>query len=171
MNTWVPPQLKSGKEYVRFVTISSFVVFMLWLVSLFYDEYNEAKANKKHAETNIAIIQENTQSVPPPPPGNPVKITGMNEPIGGGAAPPPPPPQAPTPSRASPKEAIDSIPNIKVEGSDSKIEIDAWIVKVAMSNEASWMAIMKMIFTVLFTFFGIRLINFGFKKLEGPSPT
>lgn len=60
---------------------------------------------------------------------------------------------------------------VEPEVKDSKIEIDAGLVKVVMSNESSWMAIMKIMFTVLGTYLGIRLINFGFKKLEGePKP-
>lgn len=49
---------------------------------------------------------------------------------------------------------------------DSKIEIDAGLVKIAMSNEASWTAIIKMVSTVLFTFFGIKLINLVFRRLD-----
>lgn len=242
MTIWVPPQEKSTKQYVRWTTNLSFVIFMLWLVSFFYDEYSTAErvrvsALKTIEEVNVknAEIEEHNNKVEehnknlkervikkkiqvpiveksepigggsaPKAPELPSttseqaikSIPDSNEPIAGGSPMPPPPRPAPltlpaqktcsdlkeamrtgcyyvppTKPRVVEIEVEEKIPPPPPIEKQSKIEIDAGIVKVAMSNEASWMAIMKMIFTVLFTFFGIRLINFGFKKLEGePKP-
>lgn len=165
MSIFVPPQQKTLKEYVRRTTISAFVIVMLWLTSLFYAEYHEAETKRAEAKITIAKLEEaakSRDSAPKPP----LQI----EPIGGGA-PPPPPPQLP---KTTPKEAIESVPNvtdIKTETQNSRFEIDAGLVKIAMDNEASWSAIFKIVFTLLFTFFGVKLINFGFKRLEGTVST
>lgn len=81
-----------------------------------------------------------------------------------GGSPPPVAVAAPEPSKLTEKEVIKTIPAEPVK--DSKIEIDAGLVKFAMSNEASWTAIIKMVSTVLFTFFGIKLINLVFRRLD-----
>ena len=163
MSIWIPPQEKSTKDYIRWTTISTFIVLMLWMISFFYDEYQHAENRKKEAKVKIAQIEEHNAKVdsqpkevkkPPEKIIRYVEKSTDGEPTGGGEKiatpierPVPPPPK------------------------DSKIEIDAGLVKVAMSNEASWSAIMKIIFTILGTFFGIRLINYGFKRLEGePKP-
>lgn len=156
MSIFVPPQQKTLKEYVRRTTISAFVIVMLWLISLFYTEYHEAETKRAEAKIAIAKLEEaakSKDSTPKPP----LQI----EPIGGGAPPPPPPPQLPN---TTPKETVESVPN-------SRFEIDAGLVKIAMDNEASWSAIFKIVFTLLFTFFGVKLINFGFKRLEGTVST
>jgi hypothetical protein len=155
MSIFVPLQQKTLKEYVRRTTISAFVIIMLWLTSLFYAEYHEAETKRTEAKIAIAKIEESakskdTASKPP------LQI----EPIGGGPL-PPPPPQLP---KTTPKETVESVPN-------SRFEIDAGLVKIAMDNEASWSAIFKIVFTLLFTFFGVKLINFGFKRLEGTVST
>ena len=150
MSTFVPNQLKTTKEYVRWTTITAFVITMLWAVSFFYQEYQQAEQRKQEAKLAIAKLEEAAKTVTPKPP-----LTV--EPIGGGA-PMPPPPQIP---KTTPKETVESVPN-------SRFEIDAGLVKIAMDNEASWTAIFKIVFTLLVTFFGIKLINFTFKKLEGP---
>lgn len=159
MSTFVPHQLKTTKEYVRWTTITAFVITMLWAVSFFYQEYQQAEQRKQEAKLAIAKLEEAAKTVTPKPP---LSV----EPIGGGA-PLPPPPQLP---KTTPKETVDSIPNdIKIESSpNSRFEIDAGLVKIAMDNEASWTAIFKIVFTLLVTFFGVKLINFGFRKLEGP---
>lgn len=159
MSTFVPNQLKTTKDYVRWTTISSFVTVMLWAVSFFYEEYHQAEQRKQEAKIAVAKLEQAAKTAVVKPP---LSV----EPIGG-SAPMPPPPQT------TPKQAADSVPStdIKVESSNSKFEIDAGIVKIAMENEASWTAIFKMVFSLLFTFFGIKLINFGFKKLEGPVTT
>lgn len=155
MSKFVPNQQKTIKEYVRRTTISAFVIVMLWLTSLFYTEYHEAETKRAEAKITIAKIEEaakSNDSKPKPP----LQI----EPIGG-SAPPPPPPHLPN---TTPKETVESVPN-------SRFEIDAGLVKIAMDNEASWSAIFKIVFTLLFTFFGVKLINFGFKRLEGTVST
>ena len=154
MSIFVPAQQKTLKEYVRLTTVSAFVIVMLWLMSVFYTEYHDAETKRAEAKITIAKIEEaakSKDSMPKPP----LQI----EPIGGSAL-PPPPPQLP---KTTPNETVESVPN-------SRFEIDAGLVKIAMDNEASWSAIFKIIFTLLFTFFGIRLINFGFKRLEGTVP-
>ena len=83
---------------------------------------------------------------------------------GGGPMPPPPQPEAVPRKKTVVIEETVKEP-IPVE-KESRIEIDAGIVKIAMDNEAHWSAIFKMVFTLLSTFFGIKLINFGFRKLE-----
>lgn len=202
MQVWIPPQQKSTTHYVRWTTITSFVIFMLWLMSYFYDEYRQAEYARLSAlkmveevhvknteiEANNAKADEHNNKTQKKVIKKKITIVDKGEPIGGGSA-----PQLP---RTTPEEAVASIPGdpsvpkpaplviskpkepkvIEVEEvievkptpiqKESKIEIDAGILKVAMNNEASWMAIFKIIFTVLFTFFGIRLINFGFHKLE-----
>lgn len=89
-----------------------------------------------------------------------------DEPTGG--SPPPAPVALSSQPKVVTKEVTKTI-TVQPEVKDSKIEIDAGLVKVAMSNEASWNAILKMMFTVLGTFFGIKLINLIFKKLD-PEP-
>ena len=178
MAIWIPPQQYELKKQLRWATVSAFVVAMAWLMSFFYDEYQAAEKRKVEAQQKITEIHEYNQKVEaqekalaaPPPESKKQRIIirdkSTEEPTGGA----PPPPELP---RATPAEAVKSIPGLPKVGSsgDSKIEIDAGLIKVAMSNEASWMAILKIVFTVLGTFFGIRLINFGFKKLEGePKP-
>ena len=155
MSTFVPQQLKTTKDYVRWTTITAFVTAMLWAVSFFYDEYKQAEHKKQEAKIAVAKLEEAAKT-------NTVKPPFSIEPIGGGPVPMPPPPQT------TPKQAADSVPStdIKVESNNSKFEIDAGLVKIAMENEASWTAIFKMVFSLLFTFFGIKLINFGFRKLE-----
>lgn len=155
MSIFVPPQQKTLKEYVRRTTVSAFVIVMLWCISLFYDEYQQAEARRRDAKFTIAKLEEAAKSKDSKP-KPPLQI----EPIGGGA-PPPPPPQLPN---TTPKETVESVPN-------SRFEIDAGLVKIAMDNEASWSAIFKIVFTLLFTFFGVKLINFGFKRLEGTVST
>lgn len=150
MSTFVPYQLKTTKEYVRWTTITAFVITMLWAVSFFYQEYHQAEQRKQEAKLAIAKLEEAAKTAAPTPP---LSV----EPIGGGA-PMPPPPQLP---KTTPKETVESVPN-------SRFEIDAGLVKIAMDNEASWTAIFKIVFTLLVTFFGVKLINFGFRKLEGP---
>ena len=183
MTIWIPPQQKTITTYMKWSTITAFVILMLMAISYFYDEYQDAEAKKQHAKETIVKIEEHNKSVDAQSakaiqePKTEKKVQkkviiverSVEEPTGG-SPPMPPPPELP---KTTPEQAVKSIPELpKVESnSDSKIEIDAWLVKVAMSNESSWMAIFKMIFTVLFTFFGIKLINFGFKKLEGePKP-
>ena len=147
MSTFVPNQLKTTKEYVRWTTITAFVITMLWAVSFFYQEYQQAEQRKQEAKLAIAKLEEAAKTATPKPP---LSI----EPIGGGVPMPPPP------LKTTPKETVESVPN-------SRFEIDAGLVKIAMDNEASWTAIFKIVFTLLVTFFGVKLINFGFRKLEG----
>ena len=179
IKVWVPPQQKSTTHYVRWTTITAFVICMLWLASYFYDEYQQVQNNKVAAlktindieEFNLKVdehnskaddhnskIKQETKRVKKNVIIREKRIIDTDDPTAGGekiAIPvEPPAPKLPPPIEKQ-----------------SKIEIDAGLVKVAMSNEASWMAIFKIVFTVLFTFFGIRLINFGFKKLENePKP-
>lgn len=169
MNIFIPKEEKTTKEYVRWTTITAFVVLMAWVVSLFHDEYRLAESQKEEAKQTIAKIEEYNarveQAAKAPPPPQPVeshkkaKKSGRkhnNEPMGGG------PPELP---KATPEEAVASVPSVPVER-DSKIEIDAILVKFAMSNEASWAAIIKMVAAVLSTIFGIKLINLVFRVLD-----
>jgi len=149
MSTFVPHQLQTTKEYLRRIILTAFVLAMLCAISFFYGEYQQAEQRKQEAKLAIAKIEEAAKTTTKPP--------LIVEPIGGGA-PMPPPPQLP---KTTPKETVESIPN-------SRFEIDAGLVKIAMDNEASWTAIFKIVFTLLVTFFGVKLINFGFRKLEGP---
>ena len=127
---------------IKKLTISAFVILMLSLTALFVMDYQRAKQAKLEAQTTIKQIEEHNArlSVPPPPP----------------------PPQRKT-ERDGKEHKIAIDPPVTVE---SKIEIDAGLIKIAMSDEASWMAIFKIVFTLLFTFFGVRAINFGFSRLE-----
>ena len=50
MSTFVPHQLKTTKDYVRWTTITAFVTAMLWAVSFFYDEYKQAEHKKQEAK-------------------------------------------------------------------------------------------------------------------------
>lgn len=155
---FIPREEKSTKEYVRYTTITTFVSFMLYACGYFYEEYNLAETNKKVAaakieeikDLNLKLEQNQQREI----------IRDRNKSIK----------PSPSPSPNKPKHVEKNIveePKIK----DSKIEIDAILVKVAMSNEASWNAILKMIATVLGTFFGIKLINLLFRKLEAdPKP-
>lgn len=182
MTIFIPPQQKSTTHYVRWTTITAFVICMLWLASYFFQEYQQIQHNRVAAlkaindieEFNLKIEQHNAKADEHNSKIKEVekeikqskkkviirekRIIDTDEPTGGGekiAIPvEPPPPKLPPPIEKQ-----------------SKIEIDAGLVKVAMSNEASWMAIFKIVFTVLATFFGIKLINFGFRKLENePKP-
>lgn len=218
MTIFVPSQQQSTTHYVRWITISSFVILMLWLASFFYDEYRQAEyartsalkfveevqvknaeieaQNAKAEEHNNRVqkkvikkkivIQDKSEPVdsghiskapelPKTTPEEAVKSIPDMEPIGGGSPMPPPPKPVAilTPKTKQKTIEVEEVVEVKPTPipKESKIEIDAGIVKVAMSNESSWMAIFKMIFTVLFTFFGIKLINFGFRRLEGePKP-
>lgn len=67
---------------------------------------------------------------------------------------------------ALPNTSIAAVPPPVPVPSRSKIEIDAGLIKIAMENEASWNAIFKIIFSLLFTFLGVKLINHTFKRLE-----
>lgn len=154
----IRPKLESKKDYAHWVTIGSFVVFMLWLISLFVDEYHLAGKIKQEAKNILAQVEEHNARVD----ASAEKSTQQNQKI---IIKKDLPPRSATPGAAT--EVLKSViedDDVKLEG--SKIEIDAWIVKVAMSNEASWTAIFKIIATVLSTFFGVRLINFLFKRLE-----
>lgn len=73
-----------------------------------------------------------------------------------------PPPSSDLPPRSSSPAPTVALP--------SKIEIEIFGAKFAMSNEASWAAVAKIIVTILATFFGLRLINYVFRRLEGPQP-
>ena len=165
MSTFIPHQQKTIKDYVRWTTITAFVLVMLWCVSFFYEEYQQAKHNQQLAKTQIEKIEQANKAA-----GQTAKTPPISEPTGGGPMPPPPPPQLP---KTTPKEAVDSVPGAgtKTEAQNSRFEIDAGLVKIAMDNEASWAAIFKIVFTLLFTFFGIKAINFGFKRLEGTVST
>lgn len=242
---WIPPQQQSAKQYVRYMTITSFTVLMLYLTSVFYDEYKNAEIEKAHAintivakveENNIKIEEHNTKAekhneqikkqvkkkkvivklpeevtrpiiiersidrveraepiirqtepsfpkimsegtessiprpmpapamIPPPPPTQPKICADWREAAMGKCVPPakkdstePKKPQTVTVEVEEKQAPIEK---------QSKIEIDAGLVKIAMSNEASWMAIFKIVFTLLATFFGVKLINFVFKRLE-----
>jgi hypothetical protein len=57
-------------------------------------------------------------------------------------------------------------PKAVQDQNQDNMEIDAWGLKVSMPDDESWMAIIKMVATVLVTFFGIRLINFTFERLK-----
>lgn len=152
---FIPKEQRTTKDYIRWTTIVGFVTFMLYLTSIFYEEYYYAEQKQKEVkqvlrdtqtqaqqqhqdrmEKEKRAITENKQAQS--------KAEPSAEPKGGGAMPPPP----------------------VAQPSDTKIEIDAGIIKVIMDNESSWAAIYKMLVTILGTFFGIRLINFAFKKLD-----
>lgn len=141
-------------------------------IGYFYDEYLDAEIKKKNAKEIIARIEQHNASVDAKaiiPPKAEKKVEkkiiirerNIEEPTGGS----PPPPELP---KVTPAEAVKSVPSAPIER-ESKIEIDAGLVKVAMSNEASWNAILKIMFTILGTFFGVKLINLVFKKLD-PEP-
>ena len=222
-SVWIPPQQQSTREYVRWATISSFVIAMLYTGSVFYDEYKTAQAAKATAIETIAKIQDHNKKVDAdnsrPPETKQVRITKRHrtltlvdgnkictDPAEGAKtgckivtdaemdkyielerqqaqAMRPPPPQSSDPS--TPKPAIVAAGGPKLEEKTvtetktvaveqpkaSKIEIDAKLIKMVMDGEASWSAIIKMIVTVLTTFFGVRLINFVFSRLEQTKAT
>ena len=116
----------------------------------FYEDFRVAEDRRRQAAAQVIeqVAKANeTAKAPPPPPPLIIRQKSIDgEPVGG--SPPPPPLQQSYPSR---------------------IEVDLGLVKVAMNNEESWSAIFKMIALVLLTFFGVRLINFGFKRFEGAS--
>lgn len=214
---WIPPQQQQTKEYVRWTSISAFAIFMLWLVSLFYDEYRGATLLQSAANQALAQIEEHNKKVdelekqvitkqikikhrtvtlpngtrlctdPAEGARTGCKIVTddeieriisrktiyaykdkavSDEPTGGSA---PKPVATDTDQPKVTERVVTKTITEKPEIKDSKIEIDAGLVKIAMSNEASWTAIFKIVFTLLFTFFGVKLINFGFRKLEGPA--
>lgn len=129
-----------SKEYYRWTLLTSFVVLMLWLVSVFYGDYQKAEHNSKQLTRMIDDVKKRS---PPPPVPHEYKSKTLKK---------------------NGKEVTVDLP-VKLAVPDSTIEIDALIVKVKMSNESSWNAIIKMIVTVLSMFFGIKLINFGFARI------
>ena len=196
MSIWIPTPSTAARDYIRWTTVTAFVIGMLWLTSLFFEEYHTAVRMQNGALHEINRIQEHNQGVDArnakleaQPPQykiqkrtreieipviekrteDPVSKPNFDSPdvVAGGVPMPPPPQPAPVPRKKTVviEETIkEPIPVEK----ESRIEIDAGIVKIAMSNEAHWSAIFKMVFTLLSTFFGIKLINFGFRKLEQP---
>ena len=143
---WIPPQQAETRKYLRWCTVTAFVIVMLGIVSVFVDEWSTSNDLQQRARKELeqaaeaaraAEAQRQAQAVrkPTEPPRS--------------SAPMPPP-----------------LPDVKVEASPTHIEIDAKLLRVVMDNEASWMAIVKIVVTILATFFGIRLINFGFARLE-----
>lgn len=223
MTIWIPPEQKTVTSYMRWSTITTFIILMLVGIGYFIDEYQKAEAKKQDAKLTIAKIEEHNAKVEAQqkqvvtkeiktkhktvtmPDGSKLctdpdeaaktgcrlvtnedieKILNRKtvysyidkkkdddaEPTGGS---PPPAPVAivtePKPKVVT-KEVVKTV-TVQPEVKDTKIEIDAGLVKIAMSNEASWNAIFKMLFTLLGSFFGIKLINFGFRKLEAePKP-
>jgi len=131
--------IDKSKEYYRWTLVTTFVIVMLWLISVFYGDYQKAENTKINLSRQIQDIK----SRPPPPP---LTHHAIKKKKSGGKT--------------------DKIIEQPVPVSDSTIEIDALIVKVKMSNESSWNAIVKMLVTVLSMFFGIKLINLFFVRIS-----
>jgi len=129
--------IDKSKEYYRWTLVTTFVIVMLWLISVFYGDYQKAENTKINLSRQIQDIK----SRPPPPP---LTHHAIKKKKSGGKT--------------------DKI--IEQPVPDSTIEIDALIVKVKMSNESSWNAIVKMLVTVLSMFFGIKLINLFFVRIS-----
>lgn len=124
---------------------------MLFLVTFFYKEYEQAENTKKSAQVEIAKIKEFNTKADADEEARIKYGSKQREKIVDG------------------KIVLDK--EFKVESSNTRMELDAGLVKIAMDNEPSWMAIFKMIFSLLFTFFGVKAINFGFAKLENNTKT
>lgn len=131
--------IDKSKEYYRWTLVTTFVIVMLWLISVFYGDYQKAENTKINLSRQIQDIK----SRPPPPP---LTHHAIKKKKSGGKT--------------------DKIIEQSVPVPDSTIEIDALIVKVKMSNESSWNAIVKMLVTVLSMFFGIKLINLFFVRIS-----
>ena len=68
--------------------------------------------------------------------------------------------------RPEPDRVIERIIERQVcEQKDTSLEFDAIIVKLKMQNESSWMAIVKLLVSLLAAVFGIKLINRLFNRL------
>ena len=119
---------------------------MLSLTSYFYNEYIEAEYTQKRAQAEVDKIKEFNIKADSDEEARIKYAQKQQSKIVNG------------------KIVLDK--EIKVESSNSHMELDAGLVKIAMDNEPSWMAIFKMIFTLLFTFFGVKAINFGFAKFS-----
>lgn len=161
MKIWIPPEQTTLKEYVRYTTISSFVIAMLVLISFFVDEYNQAQNTRNEAfrmvietidEHNKKI--ENTKEIAlSPPPLVASKKKGRSN-------------SGDLPEKTAPI-VLDDLPKMGT----GKIEIDAGVIKMSMDDNASWNAIIKIMSAMLGTFFGVKLINHVFRRLERePAP-
>ena len=63
MSIWIPTPSTAARDYIRWTTVTAFVVGMLWLTSLFFDEYNTAVRMQNGALHEIAKIEEHNQGV------------------------------------------------------------------------------------------------------------
>ena len=136
--------ISNKKTYYSVIAI--FVILMLSLTSYFYNEYIEAEYTQKRAQAEVDKIKEFNIKADSDEEARIKYAQKQQSKIVNG------------------KIVLDK--EIKVESSNSHMELDAGLVKIAMDNEPSWMAIFKMIFTLLFTFFGVKAINFGFAKFS-----
>lgn len=145
---WIPPQQESLRRYLRWTTVTAFVIVMLAVISMFVDEFVQSNRHQAQAKSEIARLEQAARAARAAHEQQQAQAARQRSDRPQGSAPPPPPPE------------------IKVEAGPSHIEIDAKLLRVVMDNEASWMAIMKIVVTILATFFGIRLINFVFARLD-----
>lgn len=55
---WIPPQQEQLRRYLRWSTISSFVIVMLGLVSVFVDEFSQSRDFQRRAQQEIAVAEQ-----------------------------------------------------------------------------------------------------------------
>lgn len=143
--------LKLNKDYHRYLVITFFVLIMGTIFYQWVKEYRWIQQWRDSLQMQIEKITEDTtrtegsdlpdkmSKIPMPPP----------------AAMPPPPPS--TVDKSGPDTARDEVA--------AKMELIG-ILKITLSETTSWQTIIKMIVTVLTTFFGIKLINHMFRRYQ-----
>lgn len=151
--------IKLNKNLQRYTVIAVFVVIMS---SIFYQWVQEYKSISAWRDSLRLQIENITREL---------HDGGAKDDLPDKLSVPPPPPMVSRPGAAKTTvpQTVDKAIQDKKDHDTVRDDVAArmeliGILNITLSESTSWQTIMKMIFTVLTTFFGIKLINHVFKK-------
>ena len=158
-----PPAVK----YSHYGTIGAIILVMLYIMGIWIDEYHQRTAqsrtvtelrNSIYSEAHLfqeSVIRYEQMLKEREILQQELAFQQRRRPSGFMES--PRPTVAPAPPPPPPQVEDTNIP--------SKIQL-LGMLELEISESTSWHTLLKMVITVLVTFFGIKLINFLFKRLE-----